>query len=369
MGLILKGSDSVVFRASATEKGWHKAKHAFELLHDPLVNDGTKFTPLYPKHTKQAIQTKEWGITQSAHPPSYCVFVEPPMVPEIWETLPLQDHRVIRPLPEDKAFFRQAFDYLASTHPELSTQTHDFLHVIVLVDILSTPGPQTGRCLTSVSIPDLPFCSFFSRKAFLHIPPEILSPTPDVRFLAENLCHEAIHHRVSLTLLENDILQPEYHSRLSPKVAIPWRQKDRGAVSFWELDRVLHAFSVYVGLLPYRQKEAARERQEQLSHLIAPPPSTNRSPTDTHPHDASPSKTSPRLRQGTPQLSPGVWGHAFSQARVCAHFLGQTMFNHRNVLTPLGYRYVCEQWSILQSYFPETGVFFENMRSEKEEKM
>jgi hypothetical protein len=327
MTLIHKVSESLLNRAVGDAKGWTKARQAWEFLHHPLPHDPTDCAPLFPEDADG------------------CALLNATITPEIWLSLPLKDHCLLAPETRDKDCFRAAFTYLDLYHPELGAQTRDFLQALALVD-RPPNGASQETCLTSVSVPDLPFCSFFSRKALRHIAPHFVVHTPDISFLAENLYHESLHHRVSLNLLENDILQPDYHSRLSPKVAIPWREKALSNVHFWELDRVLHAFCVYVGLLPYRQREAARERQREKGGGRASPLGVSLLSEGEEEGGYHP----PRHPQ------KGIWRHAFAQARVCAHFLGQALLSHRKVLTPLGYTYVSEHWSRLQAYFPEDPV-------------
>lgn len=289
MPIIYKGRESTLYRSCATHSGWETCRQAWEALHYPLEEDQTRSFPL----------ERTGGILS---------VIEGAIAPQIWQTLPLQDHRIIQPHAADLDMFQTAFHYLDHHHGNLLSDTREFIQAVALVD-LREEERKDAICVTSVSIPDLPFCSFLSYKALFHIPPNIVVTVPDIRFLAENLYHESIHHQVTLNLLENELLQEEYHTKLSPQVAIPWREGGLSRMKYWELDRVMHAFNVYVALLPYRLKE-------------------------THDHPTSP------------------WRTYFEQALSCAQFLGKTLWTHRNVLTALGQEYVFQQWGNVQTYCP-----------------
>lgn len=108
------------------------------------------------------------------------------------------------------------------------------------------------KVITSLTIPDLPFASFFSENAFVHLAPDILQEGFDEYFLSENIVHEMVHNMVNIMLLEGDVLVPNYSSSSSKKIKIPWRINSEIRNQYWELDRVIHAYFVYAHMSVYR---------------------------------------------------------------------------------------------------------------------
>ncbi len=270
---------SAFYTTCTTRIGWRICRHAWEQLHHPLAAPDT--TPCHPLKA---------GFFEGS-------LLEGPMPPIIWSSLPVQDHEIIPPSETFVHLFQEACTYLQNFYGDLTQEKMSFLKAIALID-LKAPYRGSHIRATSVSLPALPFCSFFSEKALHHIPPGLVLDHPEMRFLAENIYHEAIHQWVNLNLLERDLFRDDYNSQHSPKVEIPWRKDYDIRTRFWELDRVLHALSVYTELLPYRMKEAAH----------AP----------DHPH---------------PQL-------ALQKARTCTHFLSEALSSHQDRLTPLGRTYL-----------------------------
>lgn len=114
---------------------------------------------------------------------------------------------------------------------------------------------ESARLITSASVPDYPFSIFISERAFRHIPPLTVSDVPSLYLGAENFYHEAVHQAVSHSIITNGLLPSTYTSLNSPKIPIYWREEDvESRNTAWELDRVLHAASVYVHLLSWRTR-------------------------------------------------------------------------------------------------------------------
>lgn len=108
--------------------------------------------------------------------------------------------------------------------------------------------------ITSCSLPDFPMISFFSEVATRHIPPTSVLESGSKVLLAENLFHESVHQMVNFSILTNGLLRKDFDSSTSPMVDIPWRVDANGRATQWQVDRVLHAASVYTKLLGWRHK-------------------------------------------------------------------------------------------------------------------
>lgn len=122
-----------------------------------------------------------------------------------------------------------------------------------LVMVKVRAGAAEGTVLTSITIPTFPMASFFSANAQRHLAPAALTDAPDIAVLSENLLHESVHQNVNITILERDIFPDSFDPQTARKIEIPWRQTAKETRNrFWEIDRCLHAFAVYVGVLPYR---------------------------------------------------------------------------------------------------------------------
>ncbi len=261
---------SNIFQSS---KGWEAARLSWELLHYQLREDQTK-------HIFWEGEASHFSL------------LEGPMQWEIWESLPFQDHALYSPSSEEKDFFLKAFQYLWNEHRGIAEGPLSFLKAVGFVKPLFQENKKEIS-LTSVSLPTLPFCSFFSQKALVHIPPEFISPKPQLSFLAENIYHEAIHQQVILEIFERDFFLFSETGEVLPLIEIPWRQKASQEMRFWKIDRLFHALSVYVGLLPYRLSELKR----------------------------------------TGDL---FWKDAFEEAFSCAKFLWEKLWRQEKFLTPLG---------------------------------
>jgi len=172
---------------------------------------------------------------------------------ELWDELPLAGHEIAPPTDCRRTALGGAVEHLVDRHPHGAALFRTFVHGLVWVD-LAEGANQT--LLTSSSLPVLPYWVFVSRKSQRHIPPNTVAQTPSVRFLAENLYHEAIHQVVNINLLTADVFLPEFDSATAPRIEIPWRAAGGDVRNqFWELDRTLHAVTVYRHLLAFRAVE------------------------------------------------------------------------------------------------------------------
>jgi hypothetical protein len=235
LSLIRKSCESVLYTNSLSSTGWGTCVKAFEQIHGPLKEDRT-----------QASSVSIGGLSLS--------LLDGDIEPAIWNTLSLGDHKIVPMTPDFQDVLTQAIVYLQTIHGSRIGNRLDFLKAIGQI-ALRPENHGKGIEATSVSLPALPFASFLSLKALHHIPPGIVSDKPLIPFLAENLYHEATHHWVTIHLLDRDLLVPHYHTQTSPRIDIPWRKDYDDRTRFWEIDRVLHALSVYAAILPYREAE------------------------------------------------------------------------------------------------------------------
>jgi hypothetical protein len=173
---------------------------------------------------------------------------------DIWRSLPLQEHKVMSLDANHINNIKNAMEYLMANHDDLVADLWGFLKTICFLS-LREERKEDSFCITSVSIPALPFASFFSSKALVHIPPSTVIKQPMYVFLAENIYHEMIHNRMNLNLLEKEFFTADYDSATSERIEIPWRPKTDPRNHLWEIDRVVHAISVYAGIIPFRIKE------------------------------------------------------------------------------------------------------------------
>lgn len=166
---------------------------------------------------------------------------------DAWRSVGL-DHHI--PLTMDEATRGRLIAALGlvAANPKSAGLFGNFVRSIIFVGV--EPG---GRLITSCSVPDMPFAVFISERAFRHIPPTSVSERSSAYLGAENLYHEAVHQAVSFALINLGLLPPEYRSETSPRVPIFWREEDvEERNTAWELDRVLHAATVYAHLVPWR---------------------------------------------------------------------------------------------------------------------
>ena len=166
------------------------------------------------------------------------------------ENLPLSghQHRALTNQTIDR--IEQAIDALASEQEWRSELFFSWTSLIVFLQ--KNPSFEEISLLTSSTLPEFPYCTFITQKAFHHIPPNNIFERFSPYALKENLFHEALHHKLSARILHNDILTQDYDARTTAKIPVPWRG---GA---WEPDRVLHAVYVYSNLLPLRMEHAAQ---------------------------------------------------------------------------------------------------------------
>jgi hypothetical protein len=177
------------------------------------------------------------------------------MLSSLLHHVPFESHQVAEDAEAQLDCLHAAIERIARYHASLYSTFTTFVRNIVWMELV--PGYKgKDTLITSVSFLTVPFSIFLSKKALLHIPPNTVMDRPSVRFLTENLVHEAIHQQVNVTLLERDILREDYSSITSPKIPITWRM-NQGIVrnQSWEIDRTLHATAVYITLMTCRRTE------------------------------------------------------------------------------------------------------------------
>lgn len=176
---------------------------------------------------------------------------------DVWETLPIQSHQVCSYDRQKEDALFQAIERIYKKHPNQAHFLEKYMKNIFWMEL---KADQTKKDLiTSSSFPVLPYTVFISSKALRHIPPNSVSPTPSIKFLAENLLHEAVHQKVNLLLLNDSVLASDYDSKLSPKISIYWRKNHEARNQEWEIDRVFHAMQVYAEVILFRAQELNTE--------------------------------------------------------------------------------------------------------------
>lgn len=170
------------------------------------------------------------------------------------ETTALHTHRIAKFDKDFKNDVEEALEYLKQNFEEFYIVIKENVKYIVNLT-LKEDSRDIDSTITSCSLPSLPYVIFISYKAGYHIPPSNVISTKNKVLLAENIYHEAIHQIVNMSILKKNVLPKNYSSATSPKIDIPWRKQQKEERNkAWELDRVLHATSVYANLLQFRKK-------------------------------------------------------------------------------------------------------------------
>lgn len=199
------------------------------------------------------------------------------------ETTALNTHRIAKFDKDFKNDVEEALEYLKQNFEEFYIVIKENVKYIVNLT-LKEDSRDIDSTITSCSLPSLPYVIFISYKAGYHIPPSNVISTKNKVLLAENIYHEAIHQIVNMSILKKNVLPKNYSSATSPKIDIPWRKQQKEERNkAWELDRVLHATSVYANLLQFRKKmlneivdndfkefykEACNSGEESFNHLL-----------------------------------------------------------------------------------------------------
>lgn len=171
---------------------------------------------------------------------------------EAWSKIGLRGHKVIDDAESRLDILSQALGIIAS-RPNTLDLVRRFLTTFIWVE---TSADDSGEPpLTSCSLPDLPLAAFVSDMAQRHIPPITVAKTNSARLLAENIYHESVHQLVNYRILTEELFIPDFDSRTSPRIPIAWRKNSIKRNQAWELDRVLHAATVYSQLLDWRLHE------------------------------------------------------------------------------------------------------------------
>ncbi|MCS6712008.1 hypothetical protein JSY14_08240 [Brachybacterium sp. EF45031] len=165
----------------------------------------------------------------------------------------LEGHTVQKPTPAFRALLEQALTLLAEDDSVFPI-VHAYSPALAYV----RPAPNCDRPITSCTVPDFPQMSFLSGIAGRHIPPLTVIAESSALLLAENIFHESVHQYVNHQLLTQQLLAERYRSDDSPEVDISWRRNFDGTPQRWQIDRVLHAATVYTNLLAWRYRVLRR---------------------------------------------------------------------------------------------------------------
>jgi hypothetical protein len=188
----------------------------------------------------------------------------------VWASLQLDGHHVVQPHDGDVKMIDDAVRCIAAHHQGAYKLLSRYIKLIVMVDHIG--GSAAEPLLTSCSIPSLPYCTFISRKAFVHLPPRFVYRAPSEIWLAENLVHEALHQALNIHILSGEVFSRDYDASVASRIPIPWRQQDPLARNReWPPDRALHALVVYVGVTEMRLAllHSAPLHEDEASFLCA----------------------------------------------------------------------------------------------------
>ena len=108
----------------------------------------------------------------------------------------------------------------------------------------------------SVSSHEVPSSTFFSGYVLASLP-----------LLAESLYHEALHKKLSNTIVAGDILRDGYDTHTSKRFHSYWNRDFSWNSNQWELDRALYAYHVYVHLLVYYSLLSRAGAVEELAPI------------------------------------------------------------------------------------------------------
>lgn len=163
---------------------------------------------------------------------------------ELISSLPIDGHLALS-VPGLSEWNVNALTLLSSLSNDAYATTKDWTSLFVWLAPDEDNPPD--NVLTSVAIPSLPHCSFFSVKALRHIPARHVFDGASLYALAENIYHESLHQQLNASLIFDEKTKVFSEESKLNKVHIPWRDVH------WELDRVLHAAWVYSGLQLFRE--------------------------------------------------------------------------------------------------------------------
>jgi hypothetical protein len=132
---------SQIYEETISASPWGQSKKAWELLNDKEIKDDTN---------TRALEVKGWEIS----------VIDGFLNKDIWESLPLLEHIV---LPFDKKFedyLSKALSHLVDVHEALIYDKKEFLKTVCFLE-LEENRRKDSTCITSVTVPNFPFTSFF----------------------------------------------------------------------------------------------------------------------------------------------------------------------------------------------------------------
>lgn len=165
------------------------------------------------------------------------------------ERVNLEGHAIVEPSEDIQEATIAAVEHIA-TVPWAFEVLSEYSPAFAVVEALE----RNPKPITSCSLPDFPTLSFYSRIALRHIPPVSVARRGHPILLAENLFHESVHQYVNHQILTAGILIDSYDSSTSPGIPISWRFNKDGTNQIWQVDRALHAATVYSNILAWRRE-------------------------------------------------------------------------------------------------------------------
>lgn len=184
----------------------------------------------------------------------------------VWAELPLLCHQMAEPTAERREFLREALQHIALNHKErfapLVQCANNFVWLERTHETIGTHETLgSEQSFAAGSFPELPLCVFVTNKALRHLQPSTITAQKSVRFLAENILHELLQHKVGEAFLKSGCFQSQNPPSdggdiLLPQVEVPWRCPLKGEqVLTWQLDRALREMAVWTEIFAFRKRE------------------------------------------------------------------------------------------------------------------
>lgn len=172
---------------------------------------------------------------------------------DLEENFPINSsHEIYIPSYEEKIKLKAALKYLYDNYTNEIEELKNYFKIIFWCKLKNDSKEDT---ITSLTVPKIPNASFISKKALYHNPPEFIhSKDVEINILAENIYHEMIHNKLNNLIYYKKFFKSNYDRKeLTGQFKInAWESyKDWE----WELDRVVHATTVFVHLIKFRKQE------------------------------------------------------------------------------------------------------------------
>ena len=137
----------------------------------------------------------------------------------------------------------KALEVLGKLHPTLAQEVVLNVRFLCIIDFAhwkdmdDNEYREIGQSVSSHLVPSSCFFSLYTISS--------------LERMVEALYHEALHKKLSNTLLGFEIINPKYNVDAAPRFLSYWNQDTKWNSNRWEFDRALYAFHVYAHLIPF----------------------------------------------------------------------------------------------------------------------